>query len=217
MRSAFGSLILLVFLIGSVQAVPTYSGSLSSADGGLIGSGGWVSDPGKPVTFSWTVTQNGDLSWHYSYVFDSTDVKGTLSHLLLETSLNLTADDIFNDTPSAGSPRLYEDGPGNPNLPGPLFGIKFESVSGAVVSIEFDSTRAPMWGDFYAKDGSVGGELWNAGFLDADPQAAADNGSLWDHILVPDTTTTIVPSPGAVLLSGIGIGLAGWFGRKKLL
>lgn len=216
MRSVFGSLVLLVFLIGTAQAVPTYSGSLTSADGGLIGTGGWVNGA-TPVTLSWTVTQNEDQSWHYNYVFDSTGLQGTLSHLVLETSLNLTAEDIFNDTPSMENdgPK-WQEGPGNPNIPEPLFGIKFESVSGAVVSIDFDSTRVPMWGDFYAKDGSVGGELWNAGFTVADPQAAPANGSLLNHILVPDTSTG-VPTPGAVLLASIGIGLVGWFRQRKLM
>ena len=85
----------------SALAGPTsYSGSLTSADGGILGSGGWVSDPASPVTFSWTVTQNPNLTWHYHYVLDSTDLQGELSHLLIETSLTFTANDIINDVPS---------------------------------------------------------------------------------------------------------------------
>ena len=71
-----------------VQAVPTsYSGSLTTADGGLVGVGGWDAAP-NPVTFSWTVTQNPDQSWHYHYEFDSTDVQGEISHLQIRLKNN---------------------------------------------------------------------------------------------------------------------------------
>jgi hypothetical protein len=201
------------------HAGPTYSGNLTSSDGGLVGNGGWVANPAKPVTFDWVVSENPDASWHYHYVFDSTGSQGTLGHLVLETSLTLTADDIFNATP-----EFENDGPkwqtqqthgnGNHPIPEPVFGIKFEQVSGTLVVIDFDSDHVPIWGDFYAKGGSVSGNLWNAGFtpLDVDPFEPADNGSLGCHVLVPDTMTfeaqsiisPVVPVPGALVLGMIG-------------
>jgi hypothetical protein len=69
-RSIF-SLSIVAALCTLAQATPTeYSGSLSSADGGLVGTGGWVNTPGQTVTFTWTVAQNADETWHYHYVFD---------------------------------------------------------------------------------------------------------------------------------------------------
>jgi len=194
----------------------TYSGNLTSAGGGLVGTGGWVANPDNPVTFDWVVSENADESWHYHYVFDSTGLQGTLGHLVLETSVNLTPDDILNATP-----KFENDGPkwqtqrnGNPSIPEPMFGIKFEQVSGSLVTIDFDSPRVPTWGDFYAKGGAASGDLWNAGFTspDADPSDPAGDGSLGWHVLVPDTMTfesqslirPVVPAPGALVLGMIG-------------
>jgi hypothetical protein len=201
------------------HAGPMYSGSLTSADGGLVGTGGWVANPAKPVTFDWVVSEDSDESWHYHYVFDSTGLQGTLGHLVLETSLNLTPDDILNATP-----KFENDGPkwqtrknGNPSIPEPVFGIKFEQVSGTLVVIDFDSAHVPVWGDFYAKGGSVSGNLWNAGFTssDTDPSDPLKNGSVGNHVLVPDTMTfdsqsiirPVVPVPGAFVLGMIGTSL----------
>jgi len=166
------------------QANPTYVGALSSADDGLVGIGGWVSDDSHPVTLSWTVTQNEDLSWHYQYVFNRDGLRGNLSHLILETSQNLEHGDIQNATPDirSGDPKWYAPGSGNPYMPDWIYGVKFEPFPESYIStISFDSSRAPMWGDFYAKDGSKGGSLWNAGFLAADPTTAIGNDSTTNH------------------------------------
>lgn len=220
LRRSSLSLCAVVTLCALAQAESTiYIGSLSTQGGGLTGQGGWASGQ---VTFGWTVTQNQDQSWHYEYVFDRGSVSGNLSHLIIETSTNLIEGDIMNAVPviQDGDPQWYKSqGKSNPGLPGAIFGIKFENpVQSSIVTFEFDSPRAPTWGDFYAKDGSVGGSLWNVGFLGQDPIAAPQNGSIDGHVLVPDTTTTAtVPAPGAMILSSLGAGLISWLRRRHMV
>jgi hypothetical protein len=91
-------------------------------------------------------------------------------------------------------------------------GVKWNADDGTDFTATLVTARAPVWGDFYAKDrktDQVDNAAWNTGFLDADPLDLPANGSIDNHALVPDTVTTPVPEPGTLLLVGTGLASAG--------
>jgi hypothetical protein len=86
-------------------------------------------------------------------------------------------------------------------MPFTFNGVKIQDFTNpANAVITFDSTRAPMWGNFYVKDGKDKGvdvTAWNKGDY---------------KIGVPDTATA--PIPSTILLVGAG-GLLLLAGQRK--
>lgn len=219
MKALYLAAVVGLVLATNICRAVDYSGSLSTSD---APPGVWVTADWTPIRVNWTVSEVAPGIWHYEYVL--TCGKRSFSHWLLETSDTFSASNLWNLTGNCTF-RPNEDigtwnpGPGNPSLPGPLYGIKFTPMGGSpqIVRVAFDSDRGPVWGDFYAKDGT-GYYAWNTGFTnpDTDPLAPPGDGALDYHLLVPDTVgTTDIPEPGAIALMGTAMGVLALARRRK--
>ena len=210
-----------------------YSGSLDTAGGGLIGSGQWATN----TSITWNVTFDDSTNfWTYVYNFDAPSK--AVSHMDVEVSDTFTTDNlkpgssaVSDDSPS----EFGDEGASSPNIPETFYALKF-TPSGDSASFDWQivTDRAPMWGDFYGKDGKTSGgtidvTIFNAGFgsPDSDPDIntyPAADGSVQYHLLVPDTSDVpppppppgVVPEPSSFLLLSTGLlGAAGFRRTRK--
>jgi len=179
--------LVLVGSLGTAHAV-SYTGGLSTLDGGLVANGLW----GEGAFLGWEIWQNNDLSWHYWYVLEVGE--SDISHVIFQVSDTFTGDDIVGGSIKLNDePGFYDEigtqktGQGNVGMPSGIWGIKFSGTSTSM-TYAFDSWRVPVWQDFYAKGGRTGGDwnyLYNAGFTDPNPLVGAHDGTEGYHILAP--------------------------------
>ncbi len=184
------------------RVAPVNSGS----DNGLVANGNWSS-----FSIGWSISQAGSV-FHYEYTFNGLSGKA-LSHVILDLSDNCTCTGscVYNaDYNVAGTPVLeygsFGVAPSNPGFPAgaSITGVKFDNLPDGLSVISFDSSRAPMWGDFYAKDGrEAGTPNWNYAYN----QGLANHSTYNDvkfYVAVPDTVGSSVPEPGSWLMMASG-------------
>ncbi len=207
-------------VLTTVASGAFYSGSLSTADGGLVGTGPW----GDGSSLSWTIKEVDGPIWEYTYTLEVPE-RG-ISHFIFELSADF-------DWANIESPSLWINGedaswtgvdadidtygpadPSNPLIPDNVYGIKVDmpEVNGDPLVVEFSflTLRDPVWGDFYAKGGrnrqgdSEWMTMWNAGFASEAPTPLdpPDDGSLEGHLLVPNLTE--IPEPMTLVLVATG-------------
>lgn len=220
MAGAQATLVYDQFVTGSNLA-----GSRSLAvNGGLMNIGGNVSS----ATLSWEIGYDTNTTrWSYSYTFTHNSQQG-ISHFILDLSDNCTAGSGciigFRDNSTSADALIFSTFTtnGNPGFPGSITGVKFDDLSApSSYTFSFQSERAPVWGDFYAKGGSpenrrnpTGFAIFNDG---ADEHLTSTD--VIDFIARPDTVTgpgpgpsgaaDPVPAPASLLLLGAGLlGLA---------
>ncbi len=199
-------------LIYNTSALGELIGSRSVGTGLTIGSGNATA-----ASLKWAITSIVG-GYHYSYTLDTSSSQHSISHFILELSGSCVSGGVLADpncahNASAGGatliPGTFSIGPSNPNMPGTITGLKFDGPTSNALPyiLSFDSDRAPVYGDFYAKTGSPpksGYSVFNSG------QGFESSSMLVaDFIARPDTTIVTSPEPESLALLAAGMAALG--------
>lgn len=206
------------------------SGQLSSAGGSisLNNGGAW-----SPATLDWSVDLTAGV-FTYIYTFTVPDDSKEISHLSIQVSDDFG--DIVGSCSLVGSSgtgigdctgSAAED-PTSPNDEdgSPLFSIKLDNTAGPMggpevfaVTYTLTTDVAPVWGDFFAKDGGTL-TAFNSGYTFADATCAVNPGNVggcgFGFLAVPDSNAgDDIPEPSTLLLFGTGLIGLGILSRRR--
>ncbi len=222
----------LTILAAASASAASYDASALGELSGSRGTGNGVNFAnGVSFTIQWTITPISG-GYHYSYLLSGTTGPGMgVSHFALDTSDNCTntngcVTNVTVNGVSVDSTTLVfganTSANGNPFFPGSFFGVRFGGTinpstgsNQLPLSVEFDSTRVPVYGDFYLKLGQGGtsgngGSGWNTG--------STNHGSTnnLDFVARPDTQTVDNPEPGTLAMIGGAMVFLSLRMRRKL-
>ena len=215
------------------------TGSRSTADGSLVAADGWSGTDNNGFQIAWSIALSGG-TYTYGYTISGeggSNLSKDLSHWLLQVTNPSLDTDFLNVSPlfSGDSPKTFEPSGvstgDQPSMPANLYGIKWDAPSGTkTYSVSFETTKDPVWGDFYAKDGvqvihldsgniQIAATAWNIGF-GTDPTGSTDF-TYW--IPTPDGgeptngngNGTHEPIPEPTILALFGLGSLGLFHLRK--
>ena len=171
---------------------------------------------------SWDIRQANGI-WTYVYtvnVVEDADKVKEVSHFILEVTNDGEQFDILpgSDSPHEG-PQWWDESGSNPNMPNPIYGVKFD-YGGGVVTYTMVTDRAPVYGVFYAKDGRHSGTpvvAWvNA--LNYEDYQTNELLTEMDFIVRPDGVegngNGEVPAPSTIILFGSSLVLLCRFKRS---
>jgi hypothetical protein len=218
------AVLVLGWLMQGVWAAPVpigsgdWEGSRSSAPGGGITAFSAWADGG--VNFSWLITEQSGL-FTYEYVIsgpNGRDLGLGLEEWILELDPGADWTGVFPDDLAVVDLHEVAGSDGLPLEGGSLFGVQFSFDPGVLsFAIVFATTHAPIWGDFYMRDGSgsQGGLVvaYNEHF-GQDPQ---DFSGFTGFIPTPGLAAIAVPEPGTLTLLGLAFALlTSGLGRRSV-
>ena len=89
------TIVFAILLVGAiVTSASAFTGSLTSTNGGLQGTGFW---PSEGTTLTWTVTFDDTNNW-WNYTYNLVVPRADISHFLVEVSDSFTQNDILGAT-----------------------------------------------------------------------------------------------------------------------
>lgn len=184
------------------------SDTLYYSSGGIVATYDWNN---ADTWLSWEIQPIDETDlWSYEYTWHTSGAD--LSHLLLEVTEEAVAEDFTDWEGAVGTGFGFYDpadpGNSNPGLPGSVYAFKITPGGDCnAFTFSFVTWHAPVWGDFFAKDGKQGGAwcmAYNAGFL-------ADDANDGYHIPRPNGREPWEPVPDGgstvALLGGVLLGL----------
>jgi hypothetical protein len=215
------AVLVLGWLMQGVWAAPVgsgdWEGSRSSAPGGGTTAVSAWADGG--INISWLITEQSGL-FTYEYVIsgpNGSDLELVLEEWILELDPGADWTGVFPDDLTVVDLHQVTGSDGLPLEGGSLFGVQFSFDPGVLsFTIVFATTHAPVWGDFYMRDGTAGtgGGLvvaYNEHFAQ-DPQDFSD---FTGFIPTPGLSAIAVPEPGTLTLLGLAFALlASGLGRR---